>query len=65
MQYKPKLYLLNWWRRNLLTEPPNLSISKIKAKNKKLTWPPRGAGSKLKQKSLTHCQTSLVLLDAV
>jgi hypothetical protein len=29
MQYEPKLYLLNWWRRYLMTEPPKLSISKI------------------------------------
>jgi hypothetical protein len=28
MQYESKLYLLNWWRRYLLTEPPKLSISK-------------------------------------
>jgi hypothetical protein len=29
MQYEPKLYLSNWWRRYFLTEPTKLSILKI------------------------------------
>jgi hypothetical protein len=29
MQYETTLYLLNWWRRYLLTEPPKLTISKF------------------------------------
>jgi hypothetical protein len=29
MQFESKLDLLNWWRRNLLLEPPKLTISKF------------------------------------
>jgi hypothetical protein len=54
MQYEPKLYLLNWWRRYLLAQPPKLTISNNLAENEKLTWPLRDAEAKFKKNSLMH-----------